>query len=39
MRILDDKKLTSKFKKNNIEKAKKYDWDIIARKTLEVYKK
>ncbi|MEK6904638.1 MAG: glycosyltransferase family 4 protein, partial [Nanoarchaeota archaeon] len=39
LRILDDKKLTSKFKKNNIEKAKKYDWDIIARKTLEVYKK
>lgn len=39
LRILDDKKLVGKFSRNNIEKAKKYDWDIIAKKTLEAYKR
>ena len=37
LKILDNKKLASKFSKNNIEKSKKYDWDIIYKKYMEVY--
>ena len=37
--LLDDKKLARKISKNNKEKAKNYDWDIIAERTLNLYKK
>ncbi len=37
LKILDDKKLTLKFSKNNTEKSKKYDWDIIYKKYMEIY--
>jgi glycosyltransferase involved in cell wall biosynthesis len=37
VRLLDDEGLASKMSKTNIELAKKYDWDIIADRTLEVY--
>ena len=35
--LLEDKKLAEKISKNNMEKAKNYDWDLIAEKTLKVY--
>ncbi len=37
LKILDDKALASKFSKNNIQKSKKYDWDIIYKKYMEIY--
>ena len=37
LQILDDKKLTKKISKNNKLKAKNYDWDIIYKKTMELY--
>lgn len=37
LKILNNKTLASKFSKNNIEKSKKYDWDIIYKKYMEVY--
>jgi glycosyltransferase involved in cell wall biosynthesis len=37
VKILDDEKLRKNISKTNIELAKKYDWDIIADRTLEVY--
>lgn len=37
--LLKNKKLSQKISKNNIEKAKKYSWDLIAEKTLDLYKK
>lgn len=37
LKILDDEKLSSGMRKNNIEKSKAYDWDIIADRTLDVY--
>ena len=37
LKILDNKTLASKFSKNNMEKSKKYDWDIIYKKYMEVY--
>ena len=36
--LLNNKKLAEEISKNNIEKAKNYDWDIIAEKTLNLYK-
>ena len=36
--LLDNKKLRDRIAKNNLEKAKKYNWDDIARKTMEIYK-
>ncbi len=36
--LLEDKNLSKKISKNNKEKAKNYDWDIIAEKTLNLYK-
>ena len=36
--LLEDKKLGEKIIKNNLEKAKKYNWDKIAKKTMEIYK-
>lgn len=38
LRLLDFKKLSEKISKNNVEKAKNYDWDLIAEKTLNLYK-
>lgn len=37
LKILDDPKLAKEMRANNLEKAKAYDWDIIAAKTLKVY--
>lgn len=37
LKILDDQDFADTVRKNNLEKAKAYDWDIIAAKTLEVY--
>lgn len=36
--LLKNKKFSKNISKNNIEKARNYDWDIIAEKTLNVYK-
>ncbi len=37
LKILDDEKFSMQIRKNNIEKAKAYDWDIIAERNLKVY--
>jgi len=37
LKVLDDKKLSRKFGRNNKEKSKNYNWDIIARKYEGVY--
>lgn len=36
--LLDNKKLRDKIIKNNLEKAEKYSWDKIYKKTMEIYK-
>jgi len=36
--LIDNKYLAEKISKNNIEKAKNYSWDIIAEKTMNIYK-
>ncbi len=38
IQLLDNKKLRNKIIKNNLEKAKKYRWDIIVKKTMKIYK-
>lgn len=38
LRFLDDKALAKKVSKNNKEKAKKYDWDLIAEMYMKIYK-
>ena len=38
LQILDDKKLAKKISENNKEKAKNYDWDLIYKKTMGLYK-
>jgi N,N'-diacetylbacillosaminyl-diphospho-undecaprenol alpha-1,3-N-acetylgalactosaminyltransferase len=38
LQVLDDKKLASKFSKNNVEKSKNYTWDIITQKYEDIYK-
>ena len=38
LQILDDKKLAEKISENNKEKAKNYDWDLIYKKTMGLYK-
>lgn len=37
-RIIDNKEIAIKMKKNNLEKAKKYNWDIITKETENLYK-
>lgn len=37
LKVLDNKNLSLKFSKNNIIKAKNYDWDIIYKKYMEIY--
>ncbi len=39
LKILDNKKLAKKMSKNNFAKAKQYDWDFIAKRYMEEYKK
>lgn len=39
IKILEDKKLAKKFSSNNLKKSKNYSWDIIANKTILIYKK
>ena len=36
-KILDNQALAKKMSTNNIERAKNYNWDIIAAKTLQIY--
>ncbi len=36
-KILDDEGLAKQMSKNNIEKARQYNWDIIAERTRKVY--
>ncbi|MFA5888103.1 MAG: glycosyltransferase family 4 protein [Candidatus Nanoarchaeia archaeon] len=38
IRIIDDKKLSAKMRKNNIKRAKQYDWTLIANRVMSVYK-
>ena len=38
LQILDDKKLAKKISKNNKIKSKNYNWDIIYRKTMGLYR-
>lgn len=35
--LLDDKKLNKKISENNVKKSKEYSWEIINKKTLELY--
>lgn len=37
LEILDNKELAETIKKNNIEKSKQYNWDIIAKKYMNLY--
>ncbi len=37
-RLLDDNILRKRISKTNIKKAKDYDWDLIFKRTMEVYK-
>ena len=37
--LLDDKKLSYQISQNNLKRAKAYDWDIIYKKTTDLYKK
>jgi glycosyltransferase involved in cell wall biosynthesis len=39
LEIIDNPSLAHKISKNNIKKAKNYDWEIIFNKTLKIYKK
>ena len=39
LEFLDNPKLAKKVSQNNLKKAEKYKWDVISKKTLEVYKK
>lgn len=38
IKILKDEKLAKKISKNNVEKARNYDWDLIAERYMKVYK-
>ncbi len=35
--LLDNDKLRKKMSENNIKKAKDYDWDLIFKRTMELY--
>ncbi len=37
--LLKNKKLRDRISKNNLKKAKNYDWEIITKKTMKVYNK
>ena len=37
LKILDNKKLAKKISKNNFEKARQYDWDIIYKRYMGEY--
>jgi len=37
LQILDDKKLARKISKNNKLKSRNYDWNLIYKKTMELY--
>lgn len=38
IKSIDDKKFAQKVRKNNIKKAKQYDWTLIAKRVMAVYK-
>lgn len=37
LQVLDDKKLATKISKNNIERSKQYNWNIIAKRYMALY--
>jgi len=38
MKLLKDDRLSKKISRNNVEKARNYDWDLIAERYMKVYK-
>jgi len=38
LQILDNPSLRSKISKNNLKKSKDYSWDIISKRTLDLYR-
>ena len=38
LEILDNKKLSRQISGNNLKKAKQYNWDIISKKIMKIYK-
>ncbi|MBU1203785.1 MAG: glycosyltransferase family 4 protein, partial [Nanoarchaeota archaeon] len=38
LKVLDDRKLAEMFKRNNLKKARGYDWDKIAERVMGVYR-
>ncbi len=38
LKILDNPKLAKKISQNNLKKARQYDWDIITKRTTDLYK-
>jgi len=38
IQLLNNKKLRDKISKNNLKKAKEYRWNVIAKKTADLYK-
>ncbi|MDD5331717.1 MAG: glycosyltransferase family 4 protein [Candidatus Nanoarchaeia archaeon] len=39
LKVLDNPEIAKKMSKNNIEKSKNYDWDIIYKRYMEEYQK
>ncbi len=39
LRLIDNKQLSKKISKNNFNKSKNFDWDIIYKRYMEEYKK
>lgn len=37
LQVLDDKKLSGGISRNNMEKSRQYNWDIIARRYMSLY--
>ena len=35
---IDDKQFSSRVRKNNVKRAKQYDWTLIANRVMAVYK-
>lgn len=38
LEIINNKRIREKMSKNNIQKSKKYDWEVINKKTIDIYK-
>ncbi len=39
LKLLDNKNLRERLSKNNLKKSKKYSWDSIFKRTLQIYEK